>query len=103
MTLSEAYLALGRAITDLSNSGKIDGSPALFFGRAEQARALLRAAMSLSLESQDRAIALGKALSTPITEGPAAGKDWRPVAELAWKLGRQVAREGQDLGAQVAA
>lgn len=92
MTLNDAYLTLGRTITDMANAGRIDGAKGLFYRRAAAARALLKAASEAGIASHDRAIALGKFLSMPILTGPGAGKDWRPVAEAAYRLGRQVAR-----------
>ena len=100
MTLTGAYLALGRQITDLANSGTIDGDRSLYYRRAGLARSVLRAAAE---DRQDDASRLGCLLSTPIFSGPAAGKDWRPVAELAWKLGRQVLRAGAQAAQQRAA
>lgn len=95
MTLNDAYLTLGRQITDLANAGKIDADRREFYRRAGAARALLRAASEPGIDSHDKAIALGKVLSTPILSGPAMGKDWRPVAELAYRLGRQVGQAQQ--------
>jgi hypothetical protein len=92
MTLNDAYLTLGRQITDLANKGKIDGHRSQYYRRAGAARALLAAAASGDFS---KALSLGKALSAPILTGPAMGKDWRPVAELAYRLGRQVARNSQ--------
>lgn len=91
MTLNDAYLTLGRTITDMANAGRIDADRREYYRRAGAARALLRAAAGLDAGGEDKALRLGRHLSTPLP----GGKDWRPVAVLAYRLGKQVARAQQ--------
>jgi len=93
MTLTDAYAALGQEITRLANAGKIDGDKYHYNRRAGMARAILRAAAEDRVEKAAR---LGALLSGPRDLSPAAPKSWRPVAELAWRLGRQVRQAEQD-------
>ena len=90
MTLSDAQLTLGRTITDLANAGTIDGNRYEYNRRCGLAQAILAAAAA---GDESKAGHLGGVLAGPRDVSPAAPKSWRPVAELAFRLGRQVAQD----------